>query len=123
MKAIFQKIEAKQLKTVPELAVGDTVKAVMKVIEGEKERLQSFEGVLIARRGEGISQTVKIRKISYGVGVERNIPVHSPRLQEISVVKKGKARRAKLLYLRKRVGKEALKVQQVKEAQAETAKP
>ncbi|MBN8218788.1 MAG: 50S ribosomal protein L19 [Spirochaetes bacterium] len=110
MSVLIKKVEAAYLKNeVPELAIGDTVRATIKVIEGEKERLQAFEGVLLALQGTGINRTMKLRKISFGIGVERNIPVHSPRLTELVVTKKGRARRAKLYYLRSRVGKEALK--------------
>ena len=108
---IVKQVEQAYLKKdVPQFQVGDTVDVSTRIIEGEKERLQNFEGVLMSMRGEGIGESIKLRKISYGVGVERNIPIHSPRLQEIIVLKKGNARRAKLFYLRKRIGKEALKV-------------
>lgn len=93
--------------TVPAFDVGDTVRVHVRVIEGEKERIQVFEGVVIARKGKKISETFTVRKISYGVGVERIFPVHSPNVAKIDVVRKGKVRRAKLYYLREKKGKHA----------------
>ena len=111
MKSLVKKVEAKYLKAEPPMvSVGDMVKARLKVIEGKRERLQEFEGIVIAKRGEGINKSIKIRKISYSIGVERTILLHSPNLDDVVVVKKGKPRRAKLYYLRKRVGKAAMKV-------------
>ena len=95
-----------------DLNVGDTVKVSVKVVEGNKERLQAFEGVVIARKHGGISETFKVRRVSYGVGVERTFPVHGPRVAKIEVVRRGLVRRAKLNYLRDRVGK-AAKVKEV----------
>jgi len=92
---------------------GDTVKVHTKVVEGDSERIQIFDGVVIARRGSGASETFTVRKISYGVGVERVFPVHSPRIDKIEVVKSGKVRRAKLFYLRELKGK-AARLQEVK---------
>ncbi len=101
-------IEAKQLKeSVPEFQPGDTVRVHFKIVEGANERVQTFEGVCIAKRNESVRATFTVRKISYGVGVERIFPMHSPRVQNIDVVRRGKVRRAKLYYLRKRVGKAA----------------
>lgn len=94
-------------KTVPSFEIGDTVRVHVKVVEGEKERIQVFEGVVIARKGGRNSETFTVRKISYGVGVERIFPVHSPVVTRIDVVRRGKARRAKLYYLRERKGKTA----------------
>lgn len=94
-------------KTVPSFEIGDTVRVHVKVVEGEKERIQVFEGVVIARKGARNSETFTVRKISYGVGVERIFPVHSPVVSRIDVVRRGKARRAKLYYLRERKGKTA----------------
>jgi large subunit ribosomal protein L19 len=94
-------------KTVPAFEIGDTVRVHVKVVEGEKERLQVFEGVVIARKGGRNSETFTVRKVSYGVGVERIFPVHSPVLSRVDVVRRGKARRAKLYYLRERKGKTA----------------
>ena len=91
----------------PEFEIGDTVRMHVKVIEGEKERIQVFEGVVIARKGKKISETVTVRKISYGVGVERIFPVNSPNIAKVEISKKGKVRRAKLYYLRDKKGKQA----------------
>ena len=92
-------------KHVTSFSVGDTLKVYVKVVEGEKTRLQAFEGVVIADKGTGIQQSFTLRRISYGEGVERIFPLHSPFLEKIEVVKHGKTRRAKLYYLRKRIGK------------------
>ena len=92
---------------VPVFEIGDTVRVHVKVIEGEKERVQVFEGVVIARKGKRISETFTVRKISYGVGVERIFPVNSPNIAKIDVIRKGKVRRAKLYYLRDKKGKQA----------------
>lgn len=94
-------------KTVPSFEIGDTVRVHVKVLEGEKERIQVFEGVVIARKGRQNSETFTVRKISYGVGVERIFPVHSPVVSRIDVVRQGKVRRAKLYYLREKKGKMA----------------
>ncbi|MBP5287482.1 MAG: 50S ribosomal protein L19 [Elusimicrobiales bacterium] len=100
---------------------GDTVKVHTKVVEGDSERIQIFDGVVIARRGSGVSETFTVRKISYGVGVERVFPVHSPRIEKIEVVKSGKVRRAKLYYIRELQGK-AARLQEVKRKEAEAKK-
>lgn len=92
-------------KDIPYFQPGDTIKVHTRVIEGEKERIQVFEGVVIARCGGGLGETFTVRKISYGVGVERRFPIHSPRIDTIRVVRRGRVRRAKLYYLRDRVGK------------------
>lgn len=98
--------EKKQLRSeYPAFQPGDTVRIHTKVIEGEKERIQIFEGVVIARQGGGLGETFTVRKISYGIGVERTFPLHSPRVDKIEVVRRGRIRRAKLYYLRERVGK------------------
>lgn len=99
---------------------GDTVKVHTKVVEGDSERIQIFDGVVIARRGSGVSETFTVRKISYGVGVERVFPIHSPRIEKIEVVKSGKVRRAKLYYLRNLQGK-AARLQEVKRKDNKTA--
>ncbi len=113
MESIIEQINRENLKAeVPQYNVGDTVKVFVKVIEGTKERLQAFEGVVIAKRHGGISETFTVRRLSFGIGVERTFPVHSPKIAKIEVVKKGKVRRAKLYYLRARTGK-AAKVKEV----------
>ena len=111
------------LKTnVPVFKAGDTVRVKVKVVEGDNERLQAFDGVVVARKGSGISETFTVRKISFGVGVERIFPIHSPRVDSIEVLKVGKVRRAKLNYLKKLSGK-AARLQELKKptATAETA--
>jgi large subunit ribosomal protein L19 len=101
-------VEKAQLRDdVPEFWPGDTVKVHVRVVEGTRSRIQVFEGVVIARKGAGVRETFAVRKISFGVGVERTFPVHSPVLERIEVVRRGKVRRAKLYYLRDRVGKKA----------------
>ena len=108
---IIKKIEQEQLKTdVAVFNIGDTVKVHTRVVEGGKERVQIFAGIVIARRGAGVNASFTVRKISYGEGVERVFPLHTPRIAKIEVTNKGKVRRAKLHYLRDRVGKRALLV-------------
>ena len=108
---IIDKIEQEQLKQdVTPFNVGDTVKVHCRVVEGGKERIQIFEGLVLARRGSGVNAAFTVRKISYGEGVERVFPIHTPRIAKIEVVNRGKVRRAKLHYLRSRVGKRALLV-------------
>ena len=104
---LIEQIEAEQKKEVPSLKAGQTVRVHVKVVEGEKERTQVFEGVVIAISGKGSRSTFTVRKISYGVGVERTFPLYSPRIDKIQVVSSGKVRRAKLYYLRKLSGKRA----------------
>ncbi|MCL6474441.1 MAG: 50S ribosomal protein L19 [Firmicutes bacterium] len=105
---ILAEITKDQLRTdLPEFGPGDTVRVHAKVIEGNKERIQVFEGVVIARKHGGINETFTVRKISHGVGVERTFMLHSPRIDRIEVVRRGKVRRAKLYYLRKKIGKAA----------------
>jgi large subunit ribosomal protein L19 len=107
---IIDKITAKQLrKDLPEFRVGDTVKVDVKIIEGKRERIQAFEGVVISRKGAGVSETFTVRKISSSVGVERTFPVNSPKITAITVIKKGKVRRAKLNFLRDLVGQYKIK--------------
>lgn len=102
---LVDKVAAKQLKSdIPEFRVGDTVRVDVKIIEGKKERIQAFEGIVTARKNGGVSETFTVRKVSYGVGVNRVFPVHSPKIAKITVVKKGKVRRAKLNFLKERVG-------------------
>ena len=101
MANVIDKITAKQLNpNIPEFRVGDTVRVDVKIIEGNKERIQAFEGIVVSRKSGGVSETFTVRKISAGVGVERIFPVHSPKLAGITVVKKGKVRRAKLNFLK-----------------------
>ena len=112
MNEIIREIEAAQLKAeVPAFETGDTVRVYGKIKEGNRERIQVFEGTVIARKHGGIQETVTVRRMSYGVGVEKTFPVHSPNIEKFEVVRKGKVRRAKLYYLRHRVGK-AAKVKQ-----------
>lgn len=109
---IIQAIEKEQLKTdLPIIHVGDTIKVGVRIIEGGKERVQPYEGVVIAKRNGGISETITVRKIFQGVGVERVFLLHSPRIASIKIIRRGKVRRAKLYYLRDRVGK-ATRIQQ-----------
>ncbi len=106
---VIKKVEENFFKKRPDVRVGDTVKLHLKVKEGEKERIQIFEGVVISIKGSGLSKNIVARKISYGVGVEKIVPLHAPVLEKIEVVKRGTVRRSKLYYLRGRVGKRALK--------------
>jgi large subunit ribosomal protein L19 len=108
MNEIIRSIESAQLRTdIPEFRVGDTLRVQVKVVEGSRERLQAFEGVCIARRNGSCRETFTVRRTSYGIGVERTFPVHSPRVDSITVVRRGKVRRAKLYYLRSLSGKAA----------------
>ena len=108
MKGLVEAIEKEGMKTeVPKFNVGDTVKVGFKVIEGTKERIQNFEGVVIAKKHGGIRESFTVRRLSFGVGVERTFPLHSPKIASINVVRKGKVRRAKLYYLRGLTGKAA----------------
>jgi len=110
MANVIDKITAKQMNpNVPEFRVGDTVRVDVKIIEGKRERIQAFEGLVIARKGAGISETFTVRKMSSGVGVERIFPVHSPKIDSITVVRRGKVRRAKLTFLRGLVGQYKIK--------------
>ncbi len=108
---IIDTIEKEQLKSdVTPFNVGDTVKVHCRVIEGGRERVQIFQGIVIGKRGGGVNEAFTVRKIAYGEGVERSFPVHSPKIAKVEVVNRGKVRRAKLNYLRNRVGKEAVTV-------------
>lgn len=98
----------------PAFKVGDTVRVHAKVVEGGKERVQVFEGLIIARAGEGARETFTVRKISYGVGVERTFPIHSPRVEKVEVMRRGLVRRARLYYLRSLVGKAATRVKEIR---------
>ena len=121
--ALFDKIENEQFRKEPETTakfnVGDTVRVHTKVVEGDKERVQVFGGVVIGIRGRGLNRTFTVRRISYGEGVERIFPLHSPRVEKVEVEREGSVRRAKLTYLRKRIGKGATFV---KESTAEHSK-
>src|SRR5437773_6363726 len=119
--AILDLIESKQFRKNPvDVGVGDTVRVHTKVIEGDKERIQIFTGVVIGRRGRGLNEMFTVRRISYGEGVERVFPVHSPRVDRIEIERRGSVRRAKLTYLRKRIGKGAVAV---KEKESTVAPP
>lgn len=110
---IIEKIEGEQLKqNKPQFNVGDTVKVHTRVVEGSKERIQVFQGVVIGRKGRGVNECFTVRRISFGEGVERVFPVQSPKVEKVQVLREGKPRRAKLNYLRGRKGKEALFVKQ-----------
>ena len=105
---LVKAVEQSQLRSdLPEIRVGDHVRVHLKIVEGTRERTQVFEGTIIARKGQGLSETFTVRRVSYGVGVERIIYVHSPKIDQIDVVSHGVSRRAKLYYLRDRVGKRA----------------
>jgi large subunit ribosomal protein L19 len=105
---LVQSLEQEQVKTgVPSFRPGDTVKVHVKVVEGGRERIQVFEGAVIRRRGGGLGETFTVRRVSYGVGVERTFPLHSPKIERIDIMRKGRVRRARLYYLRKLRGKAA----------------
>ena len=109
--ALFDKIESEQFRKEPlKFNVGDSVRVHTKVVEGDKERIQVFAGVVIGIRARGLNQTFTVRRISYGEGVERIFPTHSPRIEKVEVEREGKVRRAKLTYLRRRIGKGAMAV-------------
>jgi large subunit ribosomal protein L19 len=119
---ILDKIDAEQLKKdVTKFGVGDTVKVHTRVIEGDKERIQIYAGIVIGRKGTGVSENFTVRRVSYGEGVERVFPLHSPRIAKIEVEKKGAVRRAKLNYLRTRKGKSATTVKEKARAAATEA--
>ena len=120
--ALQEKIESEQYrKDKADFAVGDSVRVHTKVVEGDKERIQIFAGVVIGKRGHGLNETFTVRRISYGEGVERVFPLHSPRVDKIEVERKGEVRRAKLTYLRARLGKGATLVREKEEKTAEPA--
>ncbi|MCD7774637.1 MAG: 50S ribosomal protein L19 [Clostridiales bacterium] len=111
----LQLIAQDSIKTeAPQVRVGDTVRVHVKIREGEKERIQVFEGTVIARKGSGVAETFTVRRLSYGVGVERVFPIHSPNVAKVETVRTGKVRRAKLYYLRGRVGKAAKVKEQIR---------
>ena len=108
MANIIDQIEKESMRTdLPKFDIGDTVKVWVKVVEGSRERLQGYEGVVIAKKNGGINETFTVRRVSYGIGVERIFPLHSPKIDHIDIVRKGDVRRAKLYYLRDRSGKSA----------------
>jgi large subunit ribosomal protein L19 len=108
MNTTVRELEKAALKAeVPAFNVGDTVRVAVEIVEGEKTRLQAFEGIVVARKGSGSRETFTVRRIASGVGVERTFPLHSPRISTIALVRRGKVRRAKLYYLRRKVGKKA----------------
>ena len=120
---LLDKIESEQYRKEPAVfAVGDTVKVHTKVVEGDKERIQIFAGVVIGRRGHGLNSTFTVRRISYGEGVERVFPLHSPRVDKVEVDRQGAVRRAKLTYLRKRIGKGATAVKEKDTRKADATK-
>ena len=120
--ALFDKIESEQFqKNRADFNVGDSVRVHTKVVEGDKERIQVFSGVVIGRRGRGMNETFTVRRISYGEGVERVFPLHSPRVDKVEVERRGTVRRAKLTYLRKRIGKGATLVREREERAGEPA--
>lgn len=113
---LLSKVTESSLKSdFPEFNVGDTVKVDVQIKEGDRERIQVFEGTVLAKKGHGVAKTFTVRKISYGCGVERVFPVHSPSVKNVKVIRKGKVRRAKLYYLRDRVGKAAKVKEQLKQ--------
>jgi large subunit ribosomal protein L19 len=121
--ALLDKIQSEQFrKDDAKFNVGDSVKVHTKVVEGEKERIQIFSGVVIGKRGRGLNETFTVRRISYGEGVERVFPLHSPRVDKIEVERQGEVRRAKLTYLRSRLGKGATLVKEKTEKTAKAAK-
>lgn len=122
---VIDQVEAREMKEKPpEVRPGDTVRVHMRIVEGEKERIQVIEGVVIRIRGGGIRRTVTVRKISFGIGVERIFPIHSPRVEKIDIVKHARVRRAKLYYLRELRGKAArLKEVQVRKPKNKDSKP
>ena len=120
--SLIDQVEAAQKKDVKvKFKAGDTVKVFFKVVEGGNERIQAFEGVVIQKKGTGLTETFTVRKISFGVGVERIFPIHSPRIDKIQVVRQGKVRRAKLYYLRDLAGKAARISEVQNKQQAEAA--
>ena len=114
MSEIIRSIEKAQLRTdMPEILIGDTVRVWVKVVEGNRERLQAFEGTVIAKRNGSVRETFTVRRVSYGIGVERTFPIHSPRVDRVEIIRHGKVRRAKLYYLRSLQGK-AAKIKEVR---------
>jgi large subunit ribosomal protein L19 len=121
MNTLDQVEDAYKRDDIPEFGPGDTVRVNVRVVEGGRERIQTFEGNVIARDGGGLRETFTVRKISFGVGVERIFPVHAPIISSIDVVRRGKVRRAKLYYLRDRVGQKATRIKEKRDAVAQSA--
>ena len=119
---LIKSVEEQYRKKVTSFRVGDTIRTFVKVVEGDKERLQPFEGVVIARKGHGVNETFMVRKISFGVGVERIFPVHSPSVDKVEVLKRGEVSRAKLYYLRHKKGKDAKVKEKSRDVKKVTAK-
>ena len=125
-RTLFDKIQKDQMdkiiaeRSIPDFSAGDTIKVDVKIVEGDKERIQAFEGLCIARSGGGLNESFTVRKISYGEGVERIFPIFSPKIAGITVLKKGKVRRAKLYYLRDRRGKSARIVEKIQVSKKDT---
>ena len=123
---VIDKIQKDQMdkivaeRSIPDFSAGDTIKVDVKIVEGDKERIQAFEGLCIARNGRGLNESFTVRKISYGEGVERIFPIFSPKIAGITVLKKGKVRRAKLYYLRDRRGKSARIVEKIQVSKKDT---
>ena len=123
---VIDKIQKDQMdkiiaeRSIPDFSAGDTIKVDVKIVEGDKERIQAFEGLCIARSGRGLNESFTVRKISYGEGVERIFPIFSPKIAGITVLKKGKVRRAKLYYLRDRRGKSARIVEKIQVSKKDT---
>ena len=123
---VIDKIQKDQMdkiiaeRSIPDFSAGDTIKVDVKIVEGDKERIQAFEGLCIARSGGGLNESFTVRKISYGEGVERIFPIFSPKIAGITVLKKGKVRRAKLYYLRDRRGKSARIVEKIQVSKKDT---
>ena len=123
---VIDKIQKDQIdkiiaeRSIPDFSAGDTIKVDVKIVEGDKERIQAFEGLCIARSGGGLNESFTVRKISYGEGVERIFPIFSPKIAGITVLKKGKVRRAKLYYLRDRRGKSARIVEKIQVSKKDT---
>jgi large subunit ribosomal protein L19 len=123
MHPLVKAIEAEQTKKdVPTFGIGDTVRISVRVEEGDKTRTQLYEGIVIRKKGSGIRSSFTVRRVSFGEGVERNFPVHSPTVQKIEVVRKGKVRRAKLYYLRKQTGKKS-RIEENRREETQSAQP
>ncbi len=115
MSNIIDEIEKKQVRQdLPHFGSGDTVRVNIRVVEGNRERIQAYDGIVIKRKGSGVKESFTVRKISFGVGVERTFPVHSPKIDSIKVLKRGKVRRSKLYYLRKLKGKKATRIKELR---------